>query len=85
MLTRKLLLTGLLVFSIGFFLSETSFADLTCAFEDSSNISKCSYRRPSIDTIRTLAIYCTPHLAANTLLSYWMIVSSRSRIISTQA
>lgn len=76
-----ILLASALVFSS---LGSKVFA-WSCAFDDPTNQSKCPYLRPSIDTVRTFAIYYTSHLAANTLLSYWTIVSARSRTISPQA
>lgn len=45
-----------------------------CAYEDTGNISKCPYHRPSADTIHTLAIYCTGHQYPGELPSYWQMV-----------
>lgn len=69
------------VFIVSFFsfCLKTSLA-FNCAFEDTSNISKCSYLRPSIDAIRTLVIYCTGDTSQGELPDYWATVWDTSSI-----
>jgi hypothetical protein len=64
----------IILISIAFILPKIASSVWYCVYEDSSNWGKCDYLRPSIDTTRILAIYCTPHLAADTLPTYWSLV-----------
>ena len=64
----------LFCFQLSFFFPNVTLAAWYCAYEDSINWGKCDFLRPSIDTTRILAIYCTPHLADDTLPTYWSIV-----------
>jgi hypothetical protein len=80
MFRRKPFLVIVLFFFLIFFsLSLKTFA-FFCAFEDTSNISKCSYLRPSIDTIKTLAIYCTGYQSTQQLPDYWATIWDTSGI-----
>jgi hypothetical protein len=81
MLNRRLIFSG---FFLSFILLSFCFQPLAlscinpwyCAFEDTANISKCQYIRPSIDTIHTLAIYCAGRCDTGKvdLPSYWATV-----------
>jgi len=80
MLSRRVLCAVVLGFFAGpLFCPGTSLAFL-CAFVDTSNISKCPYVRPPIDTTRTLVIYCTGHQEPLDLPSYWADVWDTSGI-----
>jgi hypothetical protein len=79
---RKLLFPMVFVFFVGFPCSylEASYP-IECAYKDTSNIRKCPYLRPSIDTIHTLAIYCTDY-CDQPLPPYWKDVWDSSEINS---
>lgn len=56
---RTILFVIAFISSLIFFSHSSKSFAWTCAFEDTSNISKCPYSRPSIDTIKTFAIFCS--------------------------
>jgi len=59
MLRRTIFFVIVFISSLIFFSQNSKASAWKCAFEDTSNISKCPYLRPSIDTIKTFAIYCS--------------------------
>jgi M6 family metalloprotease-like protein len=82
MLNRGLLSTIVLGFLAASLLCPKTGLAFLCAFGDTSNISKCPYVRPSIDTTRTLAIYCTGHNDPGDLPYYWASVWDTSGIVT---